>query len=229
MNMKMAASFQLHAENIISDIVRYWVKKTGVSKVALSGGFFANIKVNQKIAQIEEISEVYTYPHMGDGGLALGAVCDVCGKSLFKLENVFFGSCYSNEQIKDTLNKRGIDYETIADIESKIAALLSNGKIVARFSGAMEYGPRALGNRSILASAQDIKVVDILNKKLCRDKFMPFAPSILEEQKDKCCKGAEKAAYSASFMNVSFYCTDYFKNNCPAAVQYYRNPCPFEY
>jgi len=214
----IAASFQLHAENIISDIVRYWVQKTGVSKVALSGGFFANIKVNQKIAQMEEISEVYTYPHMGDGGLALGAVCDVCRKDLFKLENVFFGPCYSNEQIKDTLNKRGIDYEEIDDIESKIAVLLSKGKIVARFSGAMEYGPRALGNRSILASAQDEDVINILNAKLCRNDFMPFAPSILHECKDKCCLGTEKAVYSASFMNISFDSTDYFKKNCPAAV-----------
>ena len=214
----VAASFQVHAEKIICDIVHYWVKKTGIGNVALGGGFFANIKVNQRIAQMDDVFRVYVYPHMGDGGLALGAVYAVRKTQPFKFNDLFFGIAYSDEQVQAVLSKSGLKYEKIDDIEQKIAFLLSKDKIVARFDGAMEYGPRALGNRSILAQATDSCIQESLNKKLGRDAFMPFAPSILLEDKDKCCIGSNKAVYSASFMNISFPCTEYFKKRCPAAV-----------
>ncbi len=214
----VAASFQVHAEETICDIVRYWVEKTGIGNVALSGGFFANIKVNQRIAQMDEVSQVYVYPHMGDGGLALGAVYALRKTQPFEFNDLFFGTAYSVGQVQAVLSKCGLKYEKIDDIEAKIAFLLSRGKIVARFSGAMEYGPRALGNRSILAQATDPGIQKALNRKLGRDVFMPFAPSLLIEYKDKCCIGADKAAYSAAFMNISFPCTEYFKKRCPAAV-----------
>ena len=214
----VAASFQVHAENIIRDIVRYWVKKTGIGNVALGGGFFANIKVNQRIAQMDEVKQVYTYPHMGDGGLALGAVYALWKTQPFKFNDLFFGTAYSDGQVQAVLSKCGLKYGRIDDIEEKIAFLLSRGKIVARFGGAMEYGPRALGNRSILAQATDPGIQEALNKKLGRDTFMPFAPSMLIEHRNDCCIGSDKAAYSAAFMNISFPCTEYFKNRCPAAV-----------
>ncbi|MCG2712664.1 MAG: hypothetical protein L6416_10140 [Candidatus Omnitrophica bacterium] len=214
----VAASFQIHAENTICDIVRYWVKKTGIADIALSGGFFANIKVNQRIAQMREVRGVYVYPHMGDGGLALGAVYALWKTRPFEFNDLFFGTSYSDEQVQAVLNKYGLKYERIENIEQKIAFLLSEGKIVARFSGAMEYGPRALGNRSILAQATDSAIQESLNKKLGRDVFMPFAPSMLMEHRNDCCQGADKAAYSAQFMNISFSCTEYFKNRCPAVV-----------
>ena len=214
----IAASFQAHAEVTISSIVRYWVEKTGISNIALAGGFFANIKVNQRIAQMDEVSSVYVYPHMGDGGLALGAVYAFWKTQPFKFKDLFLGTAYTDAQVEAVLNKRGVKYEQYDDIEVKIALLLSKGKIIARFDGAMEYGPRSLGNRSILAQATDIDIQESLNKKLGRDGFMPFAPAMLIERKNDCCTGADKAAYSAVFMNISFSCTDYFKNSCPAAV-----------
>jgi len=215
---EVAVSFQAHAEKTICDIVRYWVKKTGIGNIALSGGFFANIKVNQKIAQMDEVSRVYVYPHMGDGGLALGAVYAVWKTQPFKFNDLFLGTAYSDEQVQEVLVKCGMKYEKINDIENKIALLLSKGKIVGRFDGAMEYGPRALGNRSILAQATDAGIKEALNKKLGRDTFMPFAPSILIEHRSDCCIGTDKAAYSAAFMNISFPSTEYFKTRCPAAV-----------
>lgn len=214
----VAASFQKHAEGIICDIVRFWVKKTGISNIALSGGFFANIKANQRIAQMDEVEQVYICPHMGDGGLALGAVFALCKRHPFKLDNIFWAGNYSNIQLQKALDRYEMKYEFVVDIEKRIASLLSRGKVVARFSGAMEYGPRALGNRSILAQATDSRQAKLLNEKLGRDDFMPFAPAILTDDKDKCCIGTKKAEYSASFMNISFNCTEYFKNCCPGAV-----------
>jgi carbamoyltransferase len=214
----IAASFQNHAESIICDIVRYWIKETGVQDVALGGGFFANIKVNQRIAQMNEVSRVYVYPHMGDGGLALGAAYTLKKSKPFELDDVFFGRSYSDEQIEEILGNSGLNYKKVNNIEDRIALLLSQGKVVARFYGAMEYGPRALGNRSILAQATDSNLQESLNKKLGRETFMPFAPAMLDSSSKKCCIGTEKAAYSASFMNISFSCTEYFKKTCPAAV-----------
>jgi carbamoyltransferase len=215
---EVAASFQLHAENTICRLVDYWVKKTGISKVALSGGFFANIKVNQSIARLERVSQLYVYPHMGDGGLALGAACYLWPQQPFKFKNLFLGPEFDDQHVEQVLKKSGLRYEKIDNIEEKTAFLLSRGKIVARFNGAMEYGPRALGNRSILAQATDSSIQYSLNQKLGRDDFMPFAPAVLIEKKDECCFHTEKAVYSAEFMNMSFDCRRDFIDKCPAAV-----------
>jgi len=115
---------------------------------------------------------------MGDGGIALGAIFAKIQPKSFRLKNIFWGPKYSNEQIKDVLKAQRVNFEFIDEIEKKIARLLSNGEIVARFHGAMEYGPRALGNRSILAPATNSNIMEILNEKLQRNEFMPFAPAL---------------------------------------------------
>ncbi|MBU1088058.1 MAG: carbamoyltransferase [Candidatus Omnitrophica bacterium] len=215
---EVAGSFQKHAEDCLEKVVAYWVEKTGIAKVVLSGGFFANIKVNQKIAERARVEAVFICPHMGDGGLALGAAFSVKKAKPFQVKHVFWGPSYSDQQIQQTLEAMKIEYIKPKQIQIQIAELLSQKKIVARFSGAMEFGPRALGNRSILAQATDISMQNYLNQKLGRDGFMPFGPSILEEDKAICCLGIEKAEDSARFMNISFKATDYFQKTCPAAV-----------
>ncbi|MBU0634235.1 MAG: hypothetical protein KKA52_04140 [Candidatus Omnitrophica bacterium] len=215
---QIAAYFQGHLETEIVAVISYWIKKTGIRKIALGGGVFANIKVNQKISELNEVDSVYICPHMGDGGLALGAVFSMLKCAPFQPKDIFWGPSYSNEEIRTILDRCKIKFEFIDDIEKKTAVILAQDKIVARFFGAMEYGPRALGNRSILASAANADMPAVLNKKLGRDKFMPFAPSILDEYKDKCCLNTNKAEYSGNFMTISFNCTEYFKKNCPAVV-----------
>ncbi|MFH1061659.1 MAG: carbamoyltransferase C-terminal domain-containing protein [Candidatus Omnitrophota bacterium] len=215
---EVAASFQKQAEDCLERIVAYWVEKTGISKVVLSGGFFANIKVNQKICELAPVETLFVCPHMGDGGLGLGAAFFVKKQKPFKVNNVFWGPSYSNEQIQETLEALKIEYIKSNHIHRQIAELLSQEKVVARFSGRMEFGPRALGNRSILAQATDSDIQNSLNIKLRRDGFMPFGPSILDEYKSKCCVNTQKAEYSGQFMNISFKATDYFQRTCPAAV-----------
>ncbi|MBU1044832.1 MAG: hypothetical protein KJ915_10605 [Candidatus Omnitrophica bacterium] len=215
---EVAASFQKHAEDCIEQIIAYWVKKTNISKVVLGGGFFANIKVNQKIANIKQVDKIYVCPHMGDGGLALGAAFFAKKQKPFKAKDVFFGSEYTNKQISEVLESQKIEYQISNSIHNEIAELLSRGKIIARFNKAMEFGPRALGNRSIIAAAVDNSIQNSLNIKLGRDDFMPFGPSILSEYKAKCCEQTDKAAYAGEFMNISFKATDYFKKKCPGAV-----------
>ena len=103
-------------------------------------------------------------------------------------------------------------------IEPKIALLIASGKVVARFNGRMEYGPRALGNRSILYHAKEPAVNQWLNQRLGRTEFMPFAPSTLYEHRDACYQNISGADYAAQFMTLTFDCTEAMKRDCPAAV-----------
>jgi carbamoyltransferase len=215
---EVAACFQKQAEDCLQQIVAYWVNKTGISRIVLSGGFFANIKVNQKICDLAQVEGLFVSPHMGDGGLGLGAAFFAKKQKPFKVNNVFWGPSYSNEEIEEILEALKMEYIKSNQIPRQIAELLSQGKIVARFNRAMEFGPRALGNRSILAQATDSDIQNSLNIKLRRDGFMPFGPSILGEYKSECCLNTQKAEYSGQFMNISFKATDYFKKACPAAV-----------
>ena len=112
----------------------------------------------------------------------------------------------------------GETLENALDHTYEIGQLLAQKKIVARCAGSMEYGPRALGNRSILFHAGDPSVNDWLNKALRRDEFMPFAPATLRTRADDCYRGLASAAYAAEFMTVCFDCTREFKARCPAVV-----------
>ena len=102
--------------------------------------------------------------------------------------------------------------------QSWLAGVIHSGKVVARFDGRMEYGPRALGNRSILYHAREPEVNQWLNKRLGRTEFMPFAPVTLYEARESCYHNIKGAEHAAEFMTITFDCTDQMKRDCPAAV-----------
>lgn len=217
----LAAAFQKRLEECIVEIIRDLAKKTGLRKIALAGGVTGNVKMNQRIHEIPEIDEIFIQPAMSDGGLALGAAfhkANQAGFKNFKFKNVYLGPEYGNKIIKKELDEGGWAYQYEEDIEKKVAQLLAAGKIVARFNSRMEFGPRALGNRSILYQATDPTVNDWLNKRLKRTEFMPFAPTTLVEYANKCYKNIKGAERTAKFMNITFDCTEYMKKVSPAAV-----------
>jgi len=214
----VAAGVQKNLEEQICKFVSYWVKKTGIRDIVFAGGLFANVKLNQRIHNLENVNSVYIFPHMGDGGLCLGAVLAYLKPESKALDNIFLGPEYSEEEIHNELNKSGLKFEYYKNIEKEIAKLLAKNKVIARFNGRMEYGPRALGNRSILYPATDPKVNDWLNKRLNRTEFMPFAPVTLEEYTKKCYKNTEGAMHAAKFMTICFDCTDFMKKKSPAVV-----------
>jgi len=213
----IAAWVQKNTERYICKIIDHYLKESGHKNVALAGGVTANVKLNQRIHEMDGVDNIYIYPAMSDAGLSHGAI-------LFKiktgetLKDVYFGPSFSLEEIEKALKNFSLKYERKDNIEKEIAALLSEGKQVARFKGRMEYGPRALGNRSILVEATDPKVNESLNKKLDRTEFMPFAPVIIDKEAKKCIKGLEGAELTAKFMNISFEVTEYMEKSCPAAV-----------
>ena len=175
----------------------------------LAGGFFSNIKVNQLFNDCGLFNRVFVFPNMGDGGLSFTAE---------KLESMYLGPEYSDEYTKGMLNAKKLVYSEENEIESKIAALLAQGKVVARFYGRMEFGPRALGNRSILYRTDDPTVNDWLNTKLKRTEFMPFAPVTLFEFRNACYKNILKVEFTTKFMAVALECTEEMKKKSPGVV-----------
>lgn len=218
----LAASVQVHLEKTFLDFIKYWIKKTKISNILVSGGLFANVKLNQRINEIPEVKNFFVHQHMGDGGLAFGAGAlksfQKSGQYVAPPNHVYFGPDYTNKEIEEVLEKRKIKYKKYSNIEKEIARLLSKNKIVARFNGPMEYGPRALGNRSILYPAKDPSINDWLNKSLKRTEFMPFAPVTLIEEAEKNYKKMRGGGYTARFMTITFDCTDFMKKNSPATV-----------
>jgi carbamoyltransferase len=223
----LAASVQKLLEEVCCAYVSHWVERTGCRNVALAGGVFANVKLNQYVHELEHVDSVFIHPGMGDEGLAVGAALALAaqhnagsGPELRSaaLDDVYFGPGFGEKQIAEEIERQGLEAEYVADMESRIAGLLAQGRVVARFDGRLEYGPRALGNRSVLYQPTDPTVNDWLNKKLRRTEFMPFAPVTLEGYADQCYEGMDGARYPAQFMTITFDCTKWMKENCPAVV-----------
>ena len=171
----------------IVELVRNALAATGKKRVALAGGVFSNIKVNMLVRTLAGVDGCFVFPHMGDGGLALGAALaanyDVNGISSCALDDVFLGTDYTEEQMKEALASSGLDYRFCDAIEEEAAQLISRGSIIFWFQGRMEYGPRALGNRSILALPNSKRIRDLLNLRLkMRVWYQPFCPTMLEEE-----------------------------------------------
>ena len=218
----VAAAWQKVLEVVACEYVEYYVKQTGIKNVVLSGGVIANVKANQRIFEIDGVEGIFVHPNMGDGGCGVGAALAIAsGKDKiqpYKINDVYWGNAYSDDEIKEALDKAGLQASKEDYIEGKVAQLLADGNIVARFNGGMEYGPRSLGNRSILYHAKDPSVNLWLNQQLQRTEFMPFAPATLFEERDKCYINMDGAEYTSRFMTITFDCTEFMVSNSPAAV-----------
>ena len=169
---------------------------------------------------------------MGDGGLALGAACQlqyqISKKAKVKLDNVFFGPKYSDSEICKELKKfkKQIKIQKTNDVVNIVVQNILNNKVIGFFQGRMEFGPRALGSRSILYHAKDKKVNDWLNKRLKRTEFMPFAPVTPEKLAKSCYLNWNKKNFCTPFMTQTFKCTSSFAKNHPAVVHIDRTARP---
>lgn len=189
--------------------------------LCLSGGVFANVKLNKRINELSWVKEVYITPPMGDEGLTLGGALYVNSikndQDIFRLNNVYLGSEYNNNEIENTIIDKFNDvFSEPLDVE-KISKLLSDGHIVGLFQGRMEYGPRALGNRTILADASKSDTYNKLNSRLHRNDCMPFAPVVLAEHANKVFK-VDKSLYTAEFMTMLYDTHSEWHDRIPAAL-----------
>ncbi len=202
----LAYGIQKLTEEVLIDMVDVSTKRYDCNQIAVGGGVFMNVKANQKILDLENVHNFTVSPSCGDESLAIGAA--IYGhikhfdyRDIKKVENIYWGSEYTDEEIKQAIDKYDFKSKNIKDekfeirveyigelnaIEKRVAQLLSENNVVGRFSGRAEWGARALGNRSILANPSSRDNVKLINEMIKnRDFWMPFATSVLYESADK--------------------------------------------
>lgn len=185
----LAASVQRFTEKVIFHILNGLQKRTGLDNVCIAGGVAQNSVANGKITRNTTFKNVYIPSAGHDAGISMGAALYVQHQlqkmpRQASIRSAYTGSTFSNDQIKSILKERSIPYSEHGDEQlfQKIAACLENGGVVGWFNGRAEFGPRALGGRSIIADPRRADAKEILNSKIKRrESFRPFAPSILKE------------------------------------------------
>lgn len=193
----ICGGLQKFTEEMLVTWVKNCIVHTGIHKLALSGGIFMNVKANKLIAELPEVEDLFVVPSSGDESNSIGAAYSIYSqetddpRALEGIGPLYLGPSYVQDEIASALtsakNRFTFTYKYYEDdrIEEKVASLLAEGQIVARFSGAVEFGARALGSRSILADPKFVGVIRIINEMIKnRDFWMPFAPSILQERAD---------------------------------------------
>ena len=188
----LSAGLQFLAEEVAVKWIKEGIRQTGIKKVLLTGGFFMNVKANKLISELPEVEFVDAFPSCGDESNAFGAA--FLGYQEQKKENSpeieFEGCCVGTDAMFDIEEAKSeykdkVNFEKAENINERIVELLISRKIVARCSGKMEFGARALGNRSILASPDDMRIINKINAAIKkRDFWMPFAPASMEDKLD---------------------------------------------
>ncbi len=186
----VARSLQVVVDDVMVRLATTVVKETGAKKLCLAGGVALNCVANGEILRRAPVEDIYVQPSAGDAGGAMGAALVAWNGLLEKprlprLESVYLGPGYDEAVVKAALDAAGAVYRRYerAELLSESVELLTSGKVVGWFQGRMEWGPRALGHRSILGDPRHPEMRDIINMKIkMREGFRPFAPAVLEDQ-----------------------------------------------
>ncbi len=180
----------------VVELVRNALRKTGMRRIAYAGGVASNIQVNRKLRSLPECDAIFVFPHMGDGGLALGAALaravEAGGARSYPLGDLRLGPTLRPGEIENALRESGLCFGAARDAAAEAARRIAGGAVVFWFQGRMEFGPRALGGRSILARPDSETLRDRLNLKLKRRVwYQPFCPSLLDEEAERLLEGGE--------------------------------------
>jgi carbamoyltransferase len=187
----IAASIQRVTEDTLIKMANHAYEQTGLKKLCLAGGVALNSVANGRILRETPFEELYIQPAAGDSGGALGAALYVYHVLLgqprkFVMEHAYWGKEYGPNEIRNTLDAAGWRYECVEDLDRRATLMVEDvlaGKVISLFQGRFEWGPRALGNRSILADPRAMEMKDVVNTRIkFREPFRPFAPVILEER-----------------------------------------------
>ena len=223
----LAASAQRVLEDVIVESILKLKEKYDISNTGLSGGVFSNVKLNQRVSEIEGVKDVFVLPFMGDEGLPVGGALDLLiqkkGFDSFLANRRELGMPYFGEDFGDI--KPYVDsskFEIVEDNRDKIVAktveLLRDKKICAIFTKGMEYGPRALGARSILIDPSDRSINDSVNKRLSRTEFMPFAPYVRIERVRDVFEVTESNLNAMQYMTITCNVKKEWHDKIPAVV-----------
>jgi len=220
----IAAAAQQHIENLLAAIVRRHITELDGANVCLAGGVFGNVKLNQRIREVPGVRNVYVLPCMGDGGLALAAAVGAAYQrqgTRYCAPSMKLGPCAGSiEGIRTLLAS---DYPDLAhhqsdDVLALLIQALQHNQVLGMVKGRMEFGPRALCNRSIIYHTADVTVNDWLNQRMHRTEFMPFAPVTAIEHAAECYVGWRAEHIAADDMTMTYDCSNAFMACCPAVV-----------
>lgn len=218
----VAATAQQTLEDVVSEFVTHYVEKGKAKHLLVTGGLFANVRLNQRLAALEGLETFCVHPAMSDAGLGVGAALHAYHQQRDyeprRLGNVFLGTEYVSDEIESLLKEHKLIYEKPDDIEDEVARLLADGEVVCRCVGRMEYGPRSLGNRSILYRTNDPSSNTWLNRMMNRTETMPFAPATLDEHMRECYASIPASRASDEFMTITYQCTDFMRLKSPGVV-----------
>ncbi|RMG40284.1 MAG: hypothetical protein D6719_11525 [Candidatus Dadabacteria bacterium] len=215
-HMDIAAAVQFALERAAVSLIQYLHSRTGLRNLALAGGVALNCAANRIITELPFIDRLFVQPAASDRGLALGCALYMAnqeGCPAQPLKHAFYGPTYSLDDLRETLRLTGATFCECNNPAEKAARLLCEGKIVGWYQGRSEFGPRALGNRSILADPSSLEMKDLVNAKIkFRESFRPFAPAVLEEH------AAElfEIPYASPFMTITFKTRAEWRNKLQA-------------
>ncbi|HLC66787.1 MAG TPA: carbamoyltransferase C-terminal domain-containing protein, partial [Candidatus Nanoarchaeia archaeon] len=217
----VAYACQRLLEETFTQLARNAIRQTGIRNIAVAGGIFLNVKLNQALLDLPEVDDIYIHPAAGDTGISTGAAFvsqERDGIQSTRWRHAYLGDEATDAQIKTALRNSGLAFEKVSDIAGTVGEeLLPKGHIIGWFQGRMEYGPRALGNRSVLISPLNphspFKVRSTIKK---RPAFQPFCPSMLHEVEHRYVHNPKKV--DALFMILTITAKDRMVEQAPAVV-----------
>lgn len=215
----IAASAQYHFEKLLLKIAEYFVQQTGLRNVCLAGGSALNCVANQQLMNADFVEGIYIQPASSDAGISLGAAWLSAlehGQQPKAPSDTYLGSRYSNQEIETILDACHLSYKKLDDPAMTAADFIAQNKVIGWFQNAMEFGPRALGNRSILANPCHREIQNIVNKKIkLREGFRPFCPSVLEEDTTLYFEGKQTVS---PYMTITYNANEFAQKNIPGVV-----------
>ena len=220
-----AAAAQAVFEDAIVEVARDQLARTGKRALAVNGGVFANVKLNQRLAALPELDRLFVFPAMSDTGNSVGAALFMVAEDKRQgnpatLRSVYWGSGWDDAACAKALSAAGFSPGRLAEdaLVARAADAIHAGRVVGWFQGRMEFGPRALGNRSMLGRPTDAEINKTLNARLARTEFMPFAPSVLEEHAAEIFDNVAKSADCLPFMTITCNVKQEWRARIPAVV-----------
>lgn len=219
----IAAAIQVLTDEIVMHMVNYLYAQTGSANLCLAGGVALNCVSNSFAFEEGPFSNLYVQPAAHDGGTAIGCAYYIWNQLLDQqprdvMDHAYWGPAYSDSEIEAQLQAKGLRYRCTENLEQEVAQLISEDNIVAFFQGQMEAGPRALGNRSLLANPRNRHMRDLLNAKVKhREYFRPLAPSVLAEEAAAWFT-IKKPTSAADFMLMTYPVQEHARAKIPAVI-----------
>lgn len=228
----ISAGIQKLTEELLVKLTQNTMDHTGIKNVVCGGGVFMNVKANGKILTNTDIKDLFVFPSCGDESTAIGSAVlghlEATDKLPEPLSQLYLGPEFSEEQIKDSIQRNNLKekykIEKVEDIDNYVAEKASKGKIIGRMAGRMEWGARALGNRTIISDARNPRIIDRINRAIKkRDFWMPFTPSILDENEKSYVVNPKKI--KTPYMILAFDSTEKAREDIPATLHPFDRTC----